>query len=46
MSYSNLIMYGAVLPSYSSASGKDRDEAVSADDPRDRERYMKIILED
>lgn len=39
-------MYGAVLPSYSPSAGSDKEETVSADDPRDRDRYMKIILED
>ncbi|MBO5194425.1 MAG: hypothetical protein J6B62_05975 [Bacteroidales bacterium] len=46
MSYSNLVMYGAVLPSYSTSTGKDKDESINADDPRDREQYMRIILED
>lgn len=46
MSYANLVMYGAVLPSYGASYGKDVEEVIDADDPRDRERYMKIILED
>lgn len=53
MSYVNVIMYGAVLPSYNSKkdSGKGinkggkEQEIVKADDPRNRERVRKFLDE-
>lgn len=48
MSYTNMIMFGAVIPSYNSKrKGKDKDskeqEVVKADDPRNRARVRKIF---
>lgn len=48
MSYVNMIMYGAVLPSYHSkkdGNGKDEQEqeVVKADDPKNRERVRKFL---
>ena len=46
MSYTNLIMYGAVIPSHKREKGeKDRDEqdVVNVDDPRNRERVKEIF---
>lgn len=47
MSYVNLIMYGAVLPSYKkpkdSVEGKKDEEIVRADDPANRERVRKFL---
>lgn len=53
MSYVNVIMYGAVLPSYHSkkdgSKGIDRNgkeqEIVKADDPKNRERVRKFLDE-
>ncbi len=52
ISYVNVIMYGATLPSYE-ASRQDRerrkkgraddDERIKADDPQNRERVRKLI---
>ena len=47
MSYSNLVLYGASLPTYS--SGKDKgnggkdDEIIRADDPRNNDRVQAFI---
>ena len=47
MSYVNLIMYGAVLPSYNSQTEKKDDdkkqEEIKADDPAMKERARQII---
>ncbi len=47
MSYVNLIMYGAVLPSYHSQTEKKDDdkkqEEIKADDPAMKERARQII---
>lgn len=46
MSYTNMIMFGAVIPSYNSKrKGKDskEQEVVKADDPRNRARVRKIF---
>lgn len=52
MSYANLIMYGATLPSYhKKKEGKGKgdkgngEETISADDPRNNERLMALISE-
>lgn len=44
MSYVNLIMYGAVLPSYKHGNkeGKD-DEIINADDPKNHERIREFF---
>ena len=49
MSYANMIMYGAVLPSYKGrdkdGNGKDskQQEEIKVDDPRNRERARQIL---
>lgn len=48
MSYVNMIMYGAVIPSYNSKrKGKGKDgkeqEEVKVDDPRNRARVRQIL---
>lgn len=49
MSYVNLIMYGAVIPSYNGSkkkngNGGDKEqEVVKMDDPRNRERIRQIF---
>lgn len=46
MSYCNLVLYGASLPTYSSSKGgkdgKD-DEIIRADDPRNNDRVQAFI---
>lgn len=51
MSYANMIMYGAVLPSYKSSKkntpGKaDDNERINADDPRNRDKVRQILFEE
>lgn len=47
MSYTNLIMYGAVLPSYrkpkDGTGNKEEQDIVKADDPNNRERVRKFL---
>lgn len=48
MSYSNLVLYGASLPTYSSSKGKGGkdgkdDEIIRADDPRNNDRVQAFI---
>lgn len=49
MSYQNVIMYSAVLPSYSPSSKKEngrkhiRQEVIKADDPRNRDRVRQMV---
>lgn len=48
MSYANVIMYGAVLPSYrkpkDGTEGKQEEQdIVKADDPTNRERVRKFL---
>ena len=46
MSYTNLIMYGAVIPSHKREKGeKDREvqDVVNVDDPCNRERVKEIF---
>lgn len=47
MSYVNMIMYGAVIPSYNGKRGKGKDgkpqEVIKADDPRNRARVKQIF---
>lgn len=50
MSYANLILYGATLPSYNKKKdNKGRktndDETINADDPRNNERIIALISE-
>lgn len=50
MSYANMVMYGAVLPSYKSrknTTGKtDDNERINADDPRNREKVRQILFDE
>jgi hypothetical protein len=46
MSYANMIMFGAVIPSYNSKrKGKDgkEQEIIKVDDPQNRERVKEIF---
>lgn len=52
LSYVNVIMYGATLPSYEASrqdrerrrkGGADDGEVIKADDPGNRERVRKMI---
>lgn len=50
LSYSNLIMLGAVLPSYNGGKEKERgnsaggdEDELRADDPRNNEKVMQMI---
>ena len=45
MSVTNIHLYNAVLPSYSSEKSKKKNdgEVVKADDPRNREKMMAIL---
>lgn len=42
LSYENLMMYSAVLPTYESPKDKNK-EVVDADDPANREKLRAII---
>lgn len=46
MSYSNVVLYGAVIPHYKPKDkndGKKEQEVVKVDDPRNKERVRKIF---
>ena len=45
MSYANVIMYSAVLPSYNSKKkdGAANQKVIKADDPRNREEVRKFF---
>lgn len=49
MSYANLVLYGASLPTYSSSKGdknkgRSRDEEIiKADDPRNNDRVQAFL---
>jgi hypothetical protein len=43
MSFVNIIMYSAVLPSYHSADEKS-SKVIQADDPRNAEQVRKILF--
>lgn len=45
MSYQNIVMYSACLPSYSAKKKgkKDYGEVIDADDPRNRAKVREII---
>lgn len=46
MSYSNMVMYGAVIPSYGGkkdGSTKGQAEEIKADDPRNKERVKQFF---
>lgn len=50
ISYANMILYMATLPSYDSykdkseAKKKDRGEVINADDPANREKVEKMLF--
>jgi hypothetical protein len=46
MSYANMILYGAVLPSYSSKKGEHgkQEEIINADDPESKELVRNILF--
>lgn len=48
MSYANVILYSAVLPSYSAKKKGDRghgqERAIDADDPKNREKVNAILF--
>lgn len=43
MSYRNIILYNAVLPSYASKDDK-KDKKINASDPKNREAVHKIMF--
>nr|DAV79819.1 MAG TPA: hypothetical protein [Caudoviricetes sp.] len=49
MSYANMIMYSAVIPSYNSEKGNSSSdesktqETIKADDPRNKARIRQIL---
>lgn len=50
MSYANLMLYSAVIPEYRSKTkggqgrkGKKDDMVINADDPRNRDIYLKFV---
>lgn len=42
MSYANMILYGAVLPSYGRDKGK-RQDVIKVDDPRNKDKVKAIF---
>lgn len=46
MSYTNIIMYCSVLPSYDSNSDKDEknEKRINADDPKNKAEVHKIMF--
>jgi len=44
LSYQNLILYGAVLPSYSKKSDKEKEKTINADDPKNRDIVRKELF--
>lgn len=45
LSYANMIMYSAVIPSYKSRKDKkaDEEEVIDANDPKNRERIDQLL---
>jgi hypothetical protein len=43
MSYVNMILYCSVLPVYDDEKKED-EEVINADDPKNREKYNKILF--
>lgn len=45
LSYTNLLLYNAVLPSYrpKDKDGKQRHDVIKADDPRNRARVKQFL---
>ena len=46
MSYANVVMYSACLPSYTAKNGKykAKDAVIDANDPRNRAKVKEILL--
>ncbi|MEL7586663.1 MAG: hypothetical protein AAGU19_08100 [Prolixibacteraceae bacterium] len=45
MSYANVIMYSAVLPSYDDEKeSKEDEEVINADDPKNRDKVRQILF--
>ena len=46
MSYANMLMYASVLPSYNESKKEDKNnEIIDADDPKNRDKILKILKE-
>ena len=47
MSYANMVMYGAVLPSYGGKKDnkEGKQKVIKADDPRNKEQVRKFFEE-
>ena len=43
MSYANTIMYSAVIPSSDDETGKKKEKAINADDPKNRDEIRKEL---
>ncbi len=45
LSYANMIMYSAVIPSYKSRKDKtaDEEEVIDANDPKNRDRIDQLL---
>lgn len=45
MSYANVVMYSAVLPSYNRKDGKngEKQDVIKADDPRNRDKVRQFL---
>lgn len=47
MSYTNLIMYNSVLPSYDPEAGKskkNKGEYIDADDPKNKQKIRQLLF--
>ena len=46
LSYANILLYSAVLPSYDTDREKSKDsDTIRADDPENKEKVRKILFE-
>jgi hypothetical protein len=46
LSYANILLYSAVLPSYDTGREKSKDsDTIRADDPENKEQVRKILFE-
>lgn len=45
MSYTNMIMYSSVLPSYDEATSEAKEKTINADDPKNRNAIRKELYE-
>lgn len=47
ISYTNLVMYNSILPSYESKRADNKDgEVINASDPKNREKVRRIMFGD